>query len=151
MHKEHEMEKFDLVEPKQIKVTCKYRNIDGSYDGQGYTFVTTREHFIGELVVVKDKKGYALVKVCSNPISVNYNGEYASVVSLDEVNAQTKAALRKQEIAGQIREAVIRNIENSAFDSLAKQYPEMAPMIEEYKASGGSYSDIMPSIVNMLK
>ena len=32
-----------------------------------------------------------------------------------------------------------------------KQYPEMAPMIEEYKASGGSYSDIVPSIVNMLK
>lgn len=148
------MKEFDVVEvgtAKQRKVSCTYRDSNGYFGPKEYTFITDREHFIGELVVVKDSKGYVLVQVASLTRESEYSGSYASVVSLDEVNAMTKATLRKQEIAGQIREAVIHNIENNAFDSLVKQYPDMAPMIEEYKASGGSYSDIMPSIVNMLK
>jgi hypothetical protein len=151
MHKEHKMEKLELVEVTQKKVNCRYRDSDGAFGSKEYTFITTRDHFIGELVVAKDSKGYVLVQVVGEVKESSYTGNYASIVSLDEVNAQAKAVLRKQEIAGQIREAVIRNIENNAFESLAKQYPDMAPMIEEYKASGGSYSDIMPSIVNMLK
>ena len=145
------MEKLELVEVTQKTVNCCYRDSAGDFASKEYTFITTRDHFIGELVVAKDSKGYVLVKVVGEVKESSYTGNYASIVSLDEVNAKAKAELRKKEVARQIREAVIRNLENSAFEALAKQYPDMAPMIEEYKASGGSYSDIMPSIVNMLK
>lgn len=145
------MEKIELVEVTQKKVNCRYRDSDGTFGSKEYTFITTMDHFIGELVVAKDSKGYVLVQVASEVKESSYTGAYATIISLDEVNSKAKTELRKKEVASQIREAVIRNIENNAFESLVKQYPDMAPMIEEYKASGGSYSDIMPSIVNMLK
>lgn len=140
-----EVERFWIVK-------CQYRTHDKEYNDALYTFKADREYLPGEHVVVKDKFGLSLVKVVESEDVAFYRESWtASVVDLTQVNDTIRAEHRKSEIAGQIREAVIRNIENNAFESLAKQYPEMAPMIEEYKASGGSYSDIMPSIVNMLK
>lgn len=153
MHKEHKMENTSIVEIERLWIVkCQYRTHDKEYNDALYKFKADREYLPGEHVVVKDKFGLSLVKVVESEDVAFYRESWtASVVDLAQVNETVRAEHRKAKIAEQIREAVIRNIENNAFESLAKQYPEMAPMIEEYKASGGSYSDIMPSIVNMLK
>lgn len=147
------MNSTGIIEVERLWIVkCQYRMNDKQYNDALYTFKADREYLPGEHVVVKDKFGLSLVKVVESEDVAYFRESWtASVVDLAHVNDTIRAEHRKAEIASTIREAVIRNIENNAFESLAKQYPEMAPMIEEYKASGGSYSDLVPSIVNMLK
>ena len=147
------MDSTGIIEVERLWIVkCQYRTHDKQYNDALYTFKADREYLPGEHVVVKDKFGLSLVKVVESEDVAFYRESWtASVVDLEQVNETVRAEHRKAEIASAIRETIIRNIENNAFESLAKQYPKMAPMIEEYKASGGSYSDIVPSIVNMLK
>ena len=147
------MNSTGIIEVERLWIVkCQYRTHDKQYNDALYTFKADRKYLPGEHVVVKDKFGLSLVKVVESEGVAFYRESWtASVVDLAQMNNIVRAEHRKAEIASVIRETVIRNIENNAFESLAKQYPEMAPVIEEYKASGGSYSDIVPSIVNMLK
>ena len=158
MLKEHKMDEFDIVEviePEGLyTVECYYKiqakDTTPSWSTKAYSFVSEKEYFEGELVVVEDVNGYSLVKVakCFKSYATRTSG-YKSVVSLDEINATTRAEQRKQEVASQIRTAIVTQLENNAFDMLVSQHPDMAPLIEEYKKSGGNYSELMPTLANM--
>ncbi len=143
-----------IMKSETYAVECVYKiqakDTTPSWSTKTYTFVSDKNHFEGELVVVEDVNGYSLVKVvnCYTSYATKANG-YKSVVNLDEVNNIAKAKLRKQEVAVQIRTAIVTQLENNAFDMLISQHPNMAPLIEEYKKSGGNYSELMPTLANM--
>ena len=146
------MDEFDVVEvvePEGLYTVECYYKIQAK-DTKAYSFVSDKNHFEGELVVVEDVNGYSLVKVakCFKSYATRTSG-YKSVVSLDEINATTRAEQRKLEVASQIRTAIVTQLENNAFDMLVSKHPNMAPLIEEYKKSGGNYSELMPTLANM--
>lgn len=146
------MDEFDTVEvnePKVYSVGCLYQDFTQNVcEPKEYTFQSDIPYTPNDLVVVKDRKGYQVVKVlrCYQGYA---NNTYSKVVDLNELNEISRAEQRKQEVASQIRTAIVTQLENNAFDMLVSQHPDMKPLIEEYKKSGGNYSELMPTLANM--
>ena len=146
------MDEFDVVEveePKVYSVGVYYQDFTCNVFGpKEYTFQSDKPYTEGDLVVVKDRKGYQVVKV-TRCYQGYENIPYSKVVDLTEINELNRAEQRKQEVASQIRTAIVTQLENNAFDMLVSQHPDMKPLIEEYKKSGGNYSELMPTLANM--
>ena len=140
-----------LEEVKTYKVTCQYREgCTQEYHSKAYTFNALEPHIPGELVVVKDRYGYSLVKVLScEACDIGLSG-YSWVVNLDDVNEVARLAYKKEQVQATIREALIKDIEKNAFERLAASHPELKETLEDFKALGGSYSELMPSIKNLI-
>lgn len=147
-----------LEEVKTYKVVCQYKNtnqsIDVVYGPKDYTFCSYTEHVPGELVVVKDTNGYSLVKVksCESCESQLFTpgSHWCSVVDLNEINGEAKVAYRRDQMQKKIREALIQDIEKNAFERLASSHPELKDTLDEFKQLGGSYTELMPSIKNLI-
>ncbi len=145
-----------LEEEKSYKVVCQYKNTNQStdvvYGPKDYTFCSYTEHVPGELVVVKDASGYSLVKVKSCESQLFTPGSHwASVVDLNEINGEAKVAYRRDRMQKKIREALIQDIEKNAFERLASSHPELKETLDEFKQLGGSYTELMPSIKNLIE
>ena len=135
------------------EVFCRYRNPrSAAFDSQEYLFYSAKAHFEGELVVVKDRYGFSLVQVakCTEADLLALKNNIAWVVDLQEQNNETLKALNKKNIRSKIREALVQDIEKNAFERLVATRPDLKELVDEYRQAGGSYSELLPSIKNLL-
>lgn len=135
------------------EVFCRYRNFKSTtFDSQEYLFYSAKAHFEGELVVVKDRYGFSLVQVvkCVEVDLIALKNNIAWIVDLEELNNEALKAINKKNIRSKIREALIQDIENSAFERLVATRPDLKDLVDEYRQTGGSYSELLPSIKNLL-
>jgi len=150
-YKELLLEEHDVVKDVIVyRLSCQYRDSSTStFNSKLYTFSAYEPHIPGELVVVKDRYGYSLVKVVLCEMSTVLKS-YSCVVDINEVNENAKLAYKREQMQNKIREALIIDIEKNAFERLAASHPELKETLDEFKQLGGSYTELMPSIKNLI-
>ena len=135
------------------EVSCKYRNLKSTtFESQKYLFYSAKSHFEGELVVVKDRYGFSLVQVakCVEVDLITLKNNIAWVIDLEAQNNEALKVINKKNIRAKIREALIQDIEKNAFERLVAARPDLKELVDEYRQTGGSYSELLPSIKNLL-
>lgn len=111
--------------------------IEGSNTNTPYTYAAYEDYAEGDYVVVHTgHHGMTLAKVKalgSNNDKVEYGREIICKVEMDSYNKRKERAKRKAELKGRMEERVKKLREITLYEMMAKEDPELADMLKEFK------------------